>query len=120
MIAPAVDPIVDPIGAYLSDRMRLVVHSSPGPFTATRRPGGSVQLASPRRRDRPLATFAREADALLFVDVAADLRALIGVIVELIASHHADSRGQCLRCRQQTPCPTRRIIAAQLMARTGR
>jgi hypothetical protein len=119
MVAAAFEPAVDPVAAFLSDRMTLVVGATPGPFTLVGRPGGAVQVVS-ARRVRPLATFARHADALLFVQVAGDLRALIGVIVELIAGHHDDRRGRCAKCLQPAPCQIRRIIAAELAPRTSR
>src|SRR2546430_2220207 len=99
------DVASDPVGSYLADLMRLIVRASPGPLTAIRRPSGAYQIRT-RSIRRPLATFARGADADLYVTAAADLRALAGTVAELLAGHRDDGRGQCVACGQHSPCRT--------------
>lgn len=117
MVSPARVPSRNPVGAYLTDLMALVVRASPGPLTVTRRPSGSYQVRSSSPRRRPLATFARRPDAELFVRAVSAVRALAVASAELLDGHRDDGTGRCARCREQAPCWTRRTLDSELVPR---
>jgi hypothetical protein len=96
-------------GDGLGRLMRMVLHSSPGPFTV-------VRTAARRHRvtagpsSRFVASFTRPADADLFITIGPALRNLVVAVSEIRGYHRDDGRAHCAECGDNHPCRTRRML----------
>lgn len=101
------------VGGYLADLARLTARGSAGPFRLSQVDDGGHAVTAAGGR-RPLAIFARQADAEFFVRALSDLRAMAAALVETLGLHRDTGGGVCAQDGQQVPCLTRRVIIAQL------
>ena len=106
------------VGGYLADLARLTARGSAGPFRLGRADDGGHTVTAAGGR-RPLAIFARRADAEFFVRALSDLRALAAALVETLGLHRDGGGGVCAQDGQEVPCSTRRVIVAQLPLRAA-
>ena len=99
----------DDAGDALGLLMRMVLNSSPGPFTV-------VRTAARRHRvtagptSRFVASFTRPADADLFVSIGPALRNLVVAMSEIRGYHRDDGHSRCVECGDIHPCRTRRML----------
>jgi hypothetical protein len=89
--------------------MRMVLYSSPGPFTIVRTAARRHRVtAGPRSRF--VASFTRPADADLFISIGPALRNLVMAVSEIRGYHRDDGHARCAECGDNHPCRTRRML----------
>lgn len=105
------------LGGFVADLAGLLVRASPGPLEIDRPVRGWSTVVNDRQR--VVATFAREADAELFIRALPNLRTAAAALVEMLGLHRDAGGGVCAQDGQALPCRTRQAFSAQLSSRAA-
>lgn len=89
--------------------MRMVLRSSPGPFTVVRTAARRHRVTS-GPGSQFIASFTRSADADLFISAGPALRSLVVAASEVRGYHRDDGDARCTECGDGFPCRTRRML----------